>query len=235
MEEFAQLTALVEALLFVSDRPVPAKELASFLPDAGEEKIRAAVSALASRYATTDSGLQIEEVAGGYRLSTRSELGEAVKEFFRLKSRQRLSRAALETLAIVAYKQPVTNPEIQEIRGVSADGVLRTLLERRLVRIVGRKETVGKPLLYGTTRAFLEQFGLAALDDLPPVEEFGDLLGEAASEGLGDTLCTLPGGAGDSTSGETVQIEEPGPGDDGPDSRPATVESIEEAPEEERP
>ncbi len=194
MADFAQLTAVVEALLFVSERPLPAKELTEFLPSTGEEQVRAALSALATRYATTDCGLRLEEVAGGYRLATRPELGETVKEFFRLKNRQRLSRAALETLAIIAYKQPVTNPEIQEIRGVSADGVLRTLLERRLVRVCGRKDTVGKPLLYGTTRGFLEHFGLASLDDLPPVEEFGEMLGEGTTEHLQGALEHLPGG-----------------------------------------
>jgi segregation and condensation protein B len=202
MDDFARLTALVEALLLVSDRPLPFKELSAFLSDAGDDKVRAALSALASRYATGGSGLQVEELAGGYRLATRPEFGEEIKEFFRLKNRQRLSRAALETLAIVAYKQPVTHPEIQEIRGVSADGVLRTLLERRLVRIVGRKETVGKPLLYGTTRLFMEQFGLGSLDDLPPVEEFGELLGEGVSESLGETLRSLPGGEGSALQSE---------------------------------
>jgi len=194
MVSFAEMTALVEALLFVSEHPVPAKELASFIADASEDQVREAISGLANRYAMAASGLQVEEVAGGYRLSTRPELGEAVKEFFRIKNRQKLSRAALETCAIIAYKQPITNPEIQEIRGVSADGVLRTLLERRLIRIAGRKDTVGKPLLYGTTRLFLEHFGLANLDELPPVEEFGDLMGDGSSEHLVAALDRLPGG-----------------------------------------
>jgi len=194
MATFDELTALVEALLFVSERPVPAGELATFIDQTSEDQIKEAMSSLASRYATSPSGLQVEEIAGGFRLATRPELGEAVKEFFRLKNRQKLSRAALETCAIIAYKQPITNPEIQEIRGVSADGVLRTLLERRLIRIVGRKDTVGKPLLYGTTRLFLEHFRLAALDDLPPVEEFGELLGEGSSAHLAAALDRLPGG-----------------------------------------
>jgi len=187
----------VEALLFVSERPVPAKELASFIDQASEDQVREAVSSLTNRYAMAPGGLQVEEVAGGFRLSTRPELGDAVKEFFRIKNRQKLSRAALETCAIIAYKQPITNPEIQEIRGVSADGVLRTLLERRLIRIVGRKDTVGKPMLYGTTRLFLEHFGLAVLDDLPPVEEFGDLMGDGSSEHLAAALDRLPGGDAD--------------------------------------
>jgi segregation and condensation protein B len=212
MSDFDDLTGLVEALLFVSDRPVPAKELTAFLRDISTEQVQDALSTLSGRYATDNSGLQVEEVAGGYRLSTRPELGESVKEFFRLKNRQKLSRAGLETIAIIAYKQPVTHPEIQEIRGVSADGVLRTLLERRLIRISGRKDTVGKPLLYGTTRHFLEHFGLATLDDLPPVEEFGELLGEGSSEHLAAALDGLPGGeAGDIlplTAGEQDSADE---------------------------
>jgi len=164
------------------------------MDQASEDQVKEAMSILASRYATSHSGLQVEQVAGGYRLATRPELGEAVKEFFRLKNRQKLSRAALETCAIIAYKQPITNPEIQEIRGVSADGVLRTLLERRLIRIVGRKDTVGKPILYGTTRVFLEHFRLATLDDLPPVEEFGEFLGDGSSAHLSAALDRLPGG-----------------------------------------
>lgn len=196
MISFAELTALVEALLFVSERPVPAKELAAFIDHTSEDQVKEAISGLANRYAMAASGLQVETVAGGFRLSTRPELGEEIKEFFRIKNRQKLSRAALETCAIIAYKQPITNPEIQEIRAVSADGVLRTLLERRLIRIVGRKDTVGKPLLYGTTKLFLEHFGLATLDELPAVEEFGDLMGDDSSEHLAAALDRLPGADG---------------------------------------
>lgn len=194
MNDFDDITAVVEALLFVSERPLPVKELSAFLKDSSDDQVRESLSALATRYTTSPSGLQLEEVAGGYRLSTRAELGETVKEFFRLKNRQKLSRAGLETCAIIAYKQPVTHPEIQEIRGVSAEGVLRTLLERRLIRIVGRKNTVGKPLLYGTTKMFLEHFGLASLDDLPPVEELGELLGEDSTGHLAAALDAMPGG-----------------------------------------
>ena len=225
MNDFDDLTALVEALLFVSERPVPVKELTGFLDDTSTEQVQDALSSLAGRYTTGNSGLQLEEVAGGYRLSTRPELGEAVKEFFRLKNRQKLSRAGLETIAIIAYKQPVTHPEIQEIRGVGAEGVLRTLMERRLVRISGRKNTVGKPLLYGTTKLFLEHFGLGTLDDLPPVEEFGELLGEGSSEHLTAALDGLPGG----DAGDILPLT-----DDGADSAEAddaTSESLAVAPE----
>ncbi|MFQ5766832.1 MAG: SMC-Scp complex subunit ScpB [Acidobacteriota bacterium] len=172
----AHMLPLLEALLFVSERSISPQELASFLPDCTEKQIREQLTHLAHRHATGNGGLQVEEVAGGFRLTTRPDLGEAIKEFFRLKNRHRLSRAALETIAIIAYKQPVTHPEIQEIRGVSAEGVLKTLLERRLIKIGGRRATVGKPMVYKTTRTFLEYFSLASLDDLPPMEEFGQLL-----------------------------------------------------------
>lgn len=179
-----ETVALIEALLLVAERPLAVAELAEFLPDTGEDDVRDALEQLRRRHGAPDGGLQVEEVAGGFRLATRPELGEAVRAFFRLKNRQRLSRAALETLAIVAYRQPVTHPEIQEMRGVSAEGVLRHLLERRLLRIVGRKETVGKPLLYGTTRDFLEHFGLGSLEDLPPIEEMEEILGVGLPDDL---------------------------------------------------
>lgn len=180
----AETVALIEALLLVAERPLPPAELAEFLPETSAEEVADALAQLRERHAVPGGGLQVEEVAGGFRLSTRPELGEAVRAFFRLKNRQRLSRAALETLAIIAYRQPVTHPEIQEVRGVSAEGVLRHLLERRLVRIVGRKETVGKPLLYGTTRDFLEHFGLGSLEDLPPIEEMEEILGVGLPDDL---------------------------------------------------
>ena len=179
-----ETVALIEALLLVAERPLPPAELAEFLPDTSAEEVMDALARLRERHAVPGGGLQVEEVAGGFRLATRPELGEEVRAFFRFKNRQRLSRAALETLAIIAYRQPVTHPEIQEVRGVSAEGVLRHLLERRLVRIVGRKETVGKPLLYGTTRDFLEHFGLGSLEDLPPIEEMEEILGVGLPEDL---------------------------------------------------
>ncbi|MFQ5718920.1 MAG: SMC-Scp complex subunit ScpB [Acidobacteriota bacterium] len=168
--------ALLEALLFVSDRPLAAKELAEFLGDTDTSGVDAALQELGEHHASRDGGFKIEKIAGGFRLATRPDHGDAIKEFFRFKNRHKLSRAALETLAIIAYRQPATHPEIQEIRGVSSDSALRTLVERRLVKIAGRKDTVGKPLLYGTTRQFLEHFRLGSLDDLPPMDELEHLL-----------------------------------------------------------
>ena len=141
-----------------------------------------ALAAVRERYREEPHrGIVFEEVAGGVRLVTRPALHGALRKFFEITGRSRLSMAALETLAIVAYRQPVTGPEIQDLRGVNSSGVLRTLLERRLIRIAGRKPVVGKPFLYRTTRDFLMHFGLQSLDDLPPLEEFEELMGEAES------------------------------------------------------
>ena len=186
--------ALLEALLFVSDRPLPPKEIAAFVSDLEAEAVEEALERLADRYEGQGGGLRVEKVAGGYRIATRPEHGEAVKAFFRFKNRQKLSRAALETLAIVAYRQPATHPEIQEIRGVASEGVLRTLLDRRLVRVAGRKDTVGQPLLYGTTREFLENFALGSLDDLPPIEELEALLAQV-EETAGEAVSAAGDGA----------------------------------------
>ena len=142
-------------------------------------------------------GVMVDEVAGGIRLVTRPELGGWLRRFFEVRGSGKLSMAALETLAIVAYRQPVTSPEIQELRGVSASGVLKTLLERRLIRIAGRKEVVGNPFLYRTTKEFLVHFGLGRLKELPPLEEFEETFGLAAEElGLGSMLAVGAGGAG---------------------------------------
>jgi segregation and condensation protein B len=130
-------------------------------------------------YARPGRGLRVEKVAGGYRITTRPELADVLREFVRRRNRTRLSRAALETLAVVAYRQPVTAPEIEEIRGVNPAAILKGLLEKRFVRISGRKRVVGNPFLYETTPEFLDHFGLDRVDDLPSLEEFASLLDEA--------------------------------------------------------
>ena len=192
-------STLLEALLLVSDKPLAPKELAEFLADIDPDQAESAFQQLAELYDTREGGLRIEKVAGGYRMATRPEHGEAIREFFRFKKRQKLSRAALETLAVVAYRQPATHPEVQEIRRISSEGVLKTLLERRLIRVTGRKNTVGKPLLYGTTREFLEHFGLASLDDLPPIEKLEELMAEV--EGVA---------SGQPVDGAGTAMDEPG-------------------------
>jgi segregation and condensation protein B len=189
----SDLKPIVEALIFASPEPVTLKALVRLLETETKEDIEAAIAALRADY-DRPGGLQLVDVAGGYQIVTRPELHEWVRRLFHERTTQKLSVAALETLAVVAYKQPITAPEIAEVRGVNAAGVLGTLVERRLVKIVGRKQVVGRPFLYGTTREFLERFGLNDLSDLPKVEDMSDLLGFdlPASEGEPAPQTALP-------------------------------------------
>jgi segregation and condensation protein B len=160
----------VECLLFVASEPLSLREIAEAL-EVDEDAIEDAVDELCEALQQS-SGLQVVNVAGGYQLCTRPEYAEVCAKLLH-PSNQRLSRAALETLAVVAYRQPVTQPEIEAIRGVSVDGVMKTLLDRGLIREMGRKPTVGRPILYSTTDQFLQHFGLADITDLPDVETLG--------------------------------------------------------------
>jgi segregation and condensation protein B len=178
------LKAIIEALMFASPEPLTLKALLKLLDTEPREEVEAAIAALKQDY-DRPGGLQIVEVAGGYQIVTRPELHEWVRRLFHERTTQKLSVAALETLAVVAYRQPVTAPEIAEIRGVNAAGVLGTLVERHLVKVVGRKQVVGRPFLYGTTREFLERFGLNDLSDLPKVEDVSELLGFDLPESVG--------------------------------------------------
>jgi len=172
----AQLRAIVEALVFASPEPLSLKALCRVLADEPREDVVAALEAVREAYQDRP-GLHVVEVAGGHQITTRPELHEWVRRLFHERSSQKLSVAALETLSVVAYKQPITQAEIAEIRGVNASGVLSTLLERHLVKIVGRKNVVGRPFLYGTTREFLLRFGLKDVTDLPRVEDMAQQLG----------------------------------------------------------
>jgi len=172
----SELKAIIEALIFASPDPVTIKTLGKLLDTEPREDIVAAIEALKHDYERA-GGLQMVEVAGGYEIVTRPELHEWVRRLFHERTTQKLSVAALETLAVVAYKQPVTAPEIAEIRGVNTAGVVGTLAERKMIKIVGRKQVVGRPFLYGTTREFLERFGLNDISDLPKVEDMSELLG----------------------------------------------------------
>ena len=184
MTERSEMEAALEAILFVSSEPVPRTKLLELFEEGEREQAAEALEAVLARYSEGEGrGVLVEDVAGGVRLATRPEVVGWLRRFFDVSGGSKLSMAALETLAIIAYRQPITGPEIQELRGVSAAGVLKTLLERRLVRIVGRKEVVGKPFLYGTTREFLVHFGLNSLKDLPPLEELEESFGSGdASE-----------------------------------------------------
>ena len=173
-----EIRAIVEALTFVSKEPVTMKELGRVFKGVDKAVIEAQIAELQTLYAADNRGLQFIEVAGGYQITSRPEHNEWVRELLDPRSPARLSTQALETLAVIAYKQPATLPEIIELRGIKSGGVVKTLLERRLIKIVGRKEVVGRPLLYGTTKEFLLQFGLKDLEDLPKIEGFAEILGE---------------------------------------------------------
>jgi len=168
--------AAVESLLFLSERPLSAEELRQ-ATGLEVQRIAKAIDELGGHYREGVSGVVLQEVAGGYQLRTAPDTSEFARRFLRVKP-QRLTRAALETLAIVAYRQPVTRPEIEEIRGVDTGAVLKALLERRLVKILGKKEEPGRPILYGTTREFLEFFALKDLASLPTLREFHELTEE---------------------------------------------------------
>ncbi|MBI3450476.1 MAG: SMC-Scp complex subunit ScpB [Acidobacteria bacterium] len=217
------MTAILEALLYASAEPVTIESIVDAFGADRAGEIDAAIEDLKARYAAPGRGLMIEKVAGGYRIATRPEMADVLREFVRSRNRSRLSRAALETLSVIAYRQPVTAPEIEAIRGVNPSGILRTLLERRLVKIVGRKKVVGKPFLYGTTPEFLLHFGLNTLDDLPAMEEFTDLLEVAGppAESALPAAGEIPPGAFDS--------EEDRPGT----ARPGSRGSVEAGSEEE--
>ena len=182
----AELKAVIEALVYASPDPLTPKTLFKVLESEPREDVQAAFDALRRDYAEGRGGLQLVEVAGGYQIVTRPELSEWVRRLFHERKSQKLSVAALETLAVIAYKQPITAPEITDIRGVNTAGVVATLLERRLVKIAGRKQVVGRPFLYATTREFLIRFGLRDLNDLPKMEDMADVLGFEPPSGLAD-------------------------------------------------
>ena len=172
----AELKAIVEALIFASPEPLTPKALFKLLDTERREQVQAALMDLKHDY-ERPGGLQLVEVAGGYQIVTRPDLHEWVRRLFHERAAQKLTVQGLETLAVVAYRQPITAAEIAEIRGVNASGVLNTLLERHLIKIVGRKPVVGRPFLYATTREFLIRFGLNDLSDLPNVEDMAAALG----------------------------------------------------------
>ena len=178
-----EVRAILEALIFASPQPITPREVGKVLAGVERERWQAALEELRGDYARDGRGLQLVDVAGGWQITTRPEYNDWVRELLDPKAPTRLSIQALETLAVIAYKQPVTLPEIIELRGVKSGGVLKTLLEKRLIRIVGRKEVVGRPMLYGTTKQFLLHFGLKDLAELPKVEEFAEVLGEDVDVG----------------------------------------------------
>ena len=189
------LKAKIEAIIYAAEEPVTVEQIAGVLKELGgvdaaddaglKAQVRAAVNELAADYQNEARGIEVRSVAGGYRFSTKPEHHDAVREFAKsLKPPVRLSLPALETLAVIAYKQPATVPEISEIRGVDCSGVIGTLLDRKLISTAGRKQVIGRPILYRTTKEFLLRFGLSDLNELPSMEEFEKLMTDAAQAEL---------------------------------------------------
>lgn len=164
--------AAIEALLFISEKPLMIDQIKEVFEDREPGKLREIILELKNDYENAQRGLRIAEVAGGFQIVTSVEVSGILKKFYKLRDAQKLSKSALETLAIIAYKQPVTRLDIESLRGVNVDAVMRNLLEKNLIRITGKKDVIGRPFVYGTTRQFLEYFGLASLEDLPKIEEF---------------------------------------------------------------
>lgn len=173
--EMRELSGILEALLFMAADPLPMNRIVTLVGAVSKQHVQEALMRLKDEYAREGRGLDLVEIAGGYRLVTKPDYAPWIKRLEKIKAPAKLSRSALESLAIIAYKQPIVRAEIEQIRGVETSGVLRTLLERKLVRIVGRKEEPGRPILYGTTKFFLEHFGLRDLSQLPPLRELKEL------------------------------------------------------------
>lgn len=174
VQSAAERAAIIEALIFVSEEPLSAKVMADVLRE-DRDVVESALVELAKEFNERDGGLQLREVAGGWQFATRPEYHEHVRAYLKSRPSAKLSIASLETLAVIAYKQPVTVPEILEIRGVQSPSSIKTLLDKKLIVAKGRKETVGRPMMYGTSKDFLMQFGLKDLSELPSMEDFQDL------------------------------------------------------------
>ena len=173
-----ELRSIIEALIFVADDPINAKTIADVV-GVDRDAAESAIASLVADYDAGPRGLQLRELAGGWQIATKPEFHEHVRAYLKSKPSAKLSLASLETLAVIAYRQPVTVPEILEIRGVQSPSAIKTLLDKRLIVAKGRKETVGRPMMYGTSKEFLIQFGLKDLSELPSIEDFQDLAGGA--------------------------------------------------------
>jgi segregation and condensation protein B len=219
--EDAQLRALLEAIVYVTEEPVTPQQAAAAL-GLPKDRVEAMLDLLAAEYDKPEHGVAVREVAGGYKMATKAEHHEGVRAFAKsLKPPLKLSLAALETLAVVAYKQPVTAPEIMEIRGVQGAGVLKTLLDRKLIAVAGRKNVIGKPVLYKTTKEFLLQFGLSDIGELPTLKEFEELRRLAIPEDSAPAEAAPP----PSQAGDTAQAGTSEAGAGGGQSEAAAAEA----------
>lgn len=170
-----EIKAIIEALIFVSGEPITLNRIRDVIEGVDKKTLERLASELKDEFNREHSGLQLVEIANGYQLTTRSEYANWIKKLNKIKVSTKLSKPAMETLAIIAYKQPIIKPEVEKIRGVDSGGVIKTLLERKLIKIIGRMDIVGKPMMYGTTPEFLQYFGLKDLTDLPTLREFQEL------------------------------------------------------------
>src|SRR5438309_12069761 len=219
------LKAKLEAIIYAAENPVTLDQIVQLIPpEPGDEtelrsQIRASVEELVGEYASTEHGIELRQIAGGYRMSTKPEQHDLVRSFAKsLKPPIRLSLQALETLAVIAYKQAVTVPEISEIRGVDSSGVIATLLDRKLITTSGRKDVVGRPILYKTTKEFLMRFGLKDVNELPSMEEFEKLVAESFQSDL------LPAAEKGAAPAENDQLDQ-GPSE--PSTEPTSAVSDE--------
>lgn len=212
-ETVDELAHIIEAIIFASDEPLSVGTIKSVLDSAhtfgriNPDMVIARINTLNNRYDSDGSGFHIIEIAEGYQFATRKELAQWVSYLFKEKAKRKLSNSALETLAIIAYKQPITKPGIESIRGVNVDYVLHNLLEKELVTVVGRAETVGRPLLYGSTQKFLKIFGLKNLDDLPKLREIEEIIKEIRSRGAEESIQLEITAFGDQLTSDTSNSE----------------------------
>ena len=220
VEPSITLKAVIEAAIYITDEPLTAEQIATATEQPLDE-VRSILAQLAREYAAPDRGLAVREIAGGYKMSTKAEYHEAIRQFVRkLQAPLKLSLAALETLAVIAYKQPITGPEILEIRGVQGAGVVKTLLDRKLIVTAGRKKVLGKPMMYKTSHDFLVQFGLNSLAELPTLKEFEELGRMALSDEEEDAALM---------AANQTQLERGAAGSDGAEN------PVESSPSERRP
>ena len=226
LSDLRALKGILEALLFVTADPIPVTRFLALLGAVTKREVEQALASLRQDYEQEGRGLQLTEVAGGYRIMTKAEFAPWLKRLEKVKAPSKLSRSALESLAIIAYKQPIVRAEVEQIRGVETSGVIRTLLERKLVRIVGRKEEPGRPIMYGTTKFFLEHFGLRDLSQLPPLREFREL-GESEQVMLpiDETLAVVGESSAQSFEAPAQTMEPPLTGSARPDGNGTMVET----------
>jgi segregation and condensation protein B len=213
-ETIDELAHIIEAIIFASDEPLSVGTIKSVLDAAhmfgrlNPDMIISRINVLNDKYDYEGSGFHIIEIAEGYQFATRKELAQWVSYLFKEKARRKLSNSALETLAIIAYKQPITKPEIESIRGVNVDYVLHNLLEKEIVTVIGRAETVGRPLLYGTTQRFLKIFGLKNLEDLPKLREIEEIIKEIRSKGAEESIQLEITALGDPAATEAMRSDD---------------------------